>query len=69
MTTMETLTYSVPGLHCGHCKEAVEREISSLDGVAAVEADLESKVVTVSGPALSDQALREAIEEAGYDAA
>lgn len=56
-------------MHCGHCKEAVEREIASVEGVAAVEADLESKLVTVTGPSLSDEALREAIEEAGYEAA
>jgi copper chaperone len=65
---MEVLTYSVPGLHCGHCKEAVERELSDVAGVAAAEADLDSKVVTVSGQDLSDQALRDAIEEAGYEA-
>jgi copper chaperone len=66
---MEVLAYSVPGMHCGHCKEAVERELSAVEGVSAVEADLESKLVTVSGQALSDGALREAIEEAGYEAA
>ena len=66
---METRTYSVPGMHCGHCKDAVERELSSVDGVSAVQADLDAKLVTVSGQALSDRALRDAIEEAGYEAA
>jgi copper chaperone len=66
---MEVLTYSVPGMHCGHCKQAVERELALVEGVSAVEADLESKLVTVSGQALSDRALRDAIEEAGYEAA
>jgi copper chaperone len=65
----ETLTYSVPGMHCGHCKAAVERELSAVEGVDAVEADLDSKVVTVAGRSLSDDALRAAIEEAGYEAA
>jgi copper chaperone len=65
----ETFTYSVPGMHCGHCKAAVERELSAVKGVDAVEADLDSKLVTVSGRSLSDGALREAIEEAGYEAA
>ena len=69
MSMGETLTYSVPGMHCGHCKAAVERELSAVDGVDAVEADLDSKCVTVSGRSLSDDALREAIEEAGYEAA
>jgi copper chaperone len=66
---MEVRTYSVPGMHCAHCKEAVEREVSAVEGVATVEADLESKVVTVSGQSLADDALRDAIEEAGYEAA
>ena len=65
---MQLHTYSVPDMHCGHCKEAVEREISAVEGVAAVEADLESKLVSVRGDGLSDEALRKAIEEAGYDA-
>jgi copper chaperone len=66
---MELLTYSVPGMHCGHCKAAVERELSTVAGVAAVQADLDSKLVTVSGENLSDEALRDAIEEAGYEPA
>ena len=66
---MQEHTYSVPEMHCGHCKEAVEREISAVEGVAAVEADLESKLVRVRGDALLDGALRKAIEEAGYEVA
>jgi copper chaperone len=56
-------------MHCSHCKEAVEREVSAVEGVSAVEADLESNVVTITGHGLSDEALRKAIEEAGYEAA
>jgi copper chaperone len=66
---MEAITYSVPGMHCGHCKDAVERELSAVEGVSSVDADLESKLVRVSGHGLSDGALREAIEEAGYEPA
>jgi copper chaperone CopZ len=65
----ETITYSVPGIHCGHCKQAVTDEVSNVEGVEAVDVDLETKLVTVRGAALSDAALREAIEEAGYEAA
>jgi copper chaperone len=66
---METITYSVPGMHCGHCKDAVERELTAVEGVAAVEADLDTKLVLVRGSGLSDATLREAIEEAGYEPA
>jgi len=65
----QTITYSVPGMHCGHCKTAVEHEVSAVEGVEAVDVDLDTKLVVVTGEGLSDAALRTAIEEAGYDAA
>ena len=38
-------------------------------GVAAVAVDLDAKTVTVTGQALDDDAIRAAIDEAGYDVA
>ena len=65
----ETKIYSVPGMHCGHCKAAVTRELEALAGVESVDVDLDSKQVTITGHGLEDQALREAIDEAGYEVA
>lgn len=65
----ETITYSVPAMHCGHCKAAVSEEVGAVPGVEAVEVDLDTKLVTVRGGGLDDAALRAAIEEAGYQAA
>lgn len=65
----QTISYSVPGLHCGHCTRAVEQEITAVPGVQSVEADLGTKLVTVQGEGIDDVALRAAIEEAGYEAA
>jgi copper chaperone len=65
----DTRTYTVPAIHCGHCAAAIKEEVSAAAGVHAVDVDLESKIVTIRGEALSDEALREAIEEAGYEAA
>ena len=65
----ETVTYSVPAIHCAHCEMSIREEVSEVDGVEDVAVDLETKVVTVSGRALDDAALRAAIEEAGYQAA
>ena len=64
----ETKTYSVPGMHCGHCKAAVASELEGVPGVEAVTVDLDTKLVTITGSALDDGALRAAIDEAGYDA-
>jgi copper chaperone CopZ len=65
----ETLVYTVPGMHCGHCKQAVSGEISAVDGVESVDVDLDTKQVKVVGNNLDDAQLRAAIDEAGYEAA
>jgi copper chaperone len=65
----ETVTYNVPAIHCAHCALSIREEVSEVDGVEDVSVDLETKLVTVSGRALDDAALRAAIEEAGYEAA
>jgi copper chaperone len=65
----ETVTYNVPAIHCAHCAMSIREEVSEVEGVEDVAVDLETKLVTVSGRALDDAALRAAIEEAGYEAA
>ena len=67
--TTETVTYTVPGMSCGHCKAAVTEEVTEVAGVEQVEVDLETKQVTVSGTQLDDEQLRAAIDEAGYEVA
>ena len=65
----ETVTYTVPDMSCGHCKQAVTEELSQVEGVESVDVDLETKLVVVQGERLDDAALRAAIEDAGYEAA
>jgi copper chaperone CopZ len=65
----ETLTYSVPAIHCAHCGMSIREEVSEVAGVEDVDVDIDTKVVTVRGRELSDEKLRAAIEEAGYEAA
>jgi copper chaperone CopZ len=66
---MEMKTYGVLGMHCAHCEAAVTEELEAVGGVEGVDVDLERKLVVVRGTALSEDALRAAIEEAGYQAA
>ena len=64
----ETLTYRVAGMTCEHCRAAVDGEVSKVAGVAAVDVDLDSKLVRVSGESVDADAVVTAIDEAGYDA-
>jgi copper chaperone CopZ len=65
----EKLVYRGPGMHCSHCEAAVKEELAGVEGVETVDVDLDSKIVTVHGRGLTDESLRAAIQEAGYDAA
>jgi copper chaperone len=63
---MTTRMYSVEGMSCGHCVNAITGEVTKLVGIADVAVDLRRKTVTVTGESVDDTAIREAIDEAGY---
>ena len=65
--TTHTHTYTVPGISCDHCKHAIESEVGTVAGVSKVDVDVDAKLVTVAGG--DDQAIRAAIDTAGYDVA
>lgn len=44
---MESKTFTVPNISCGHCTHTVEMELGDLAGVQNVTADLDSKQVSV----------------------
>jgi copper chaperone len=60
-------TYTVTGMTCSHCVQAVTEELRRLDDVSAVAVDLPTGAVTVTsaGP-LDPAAVRDAVDEAGY---
>nr|WP_107774125.1 heavy-metal-associated domain-containing protein [Nocardioides sediminis] len=67
---MQTETYTVTGMTCGHCVASVTEEISEIPGVESVDVVLDSGAVTVtSSQPLEQQAVRAAVEEAGYQLA
>jgi copper chaperone len=68
---MTEKTLRVPDMHCGHCKAAVEDELSKLSGVERANADVEKGTVEVSYEEgkVSTEDLKDAIEEAGYTVA
>ena len=65
---MITTTCRIEGMTCAHCVRAVTEELSAIDGVQGVDVDLQLGTATVTSTVpLTDAALREAIDEAGYD--
>ncbi len=67
---MNSVTYSVPAIHCGHCVHTIQSEVSGLAGVKKVEADLANKKVTVQfDPPADDSKLRALLAEINYPVA
>ncbi|WP_058044373.1 heavy-metal-associated domain-containing protein [Streptomyces roseifaciens] len=67
-TTDSVTVYRVTGMTCGHCESAVTEEISALPGVVSVKAVAAAGEVTVTSSALlDDEAVRAAVDEAGYE--
>jgi copper chaperone len=65
-----TSTFTVKGMTCSHCVQSVTQELSALPGVTDVQVDLVSGGVTVASDApLSDETVRAAVDEAGYELA
>lgn len=66
---MQTVTLAIEGLTCGGCVKSVTRVLSELDGVAKAEVSLEQAqaVVTFDETKTNKAALKEAVEDAGYD--
>ena len=44
---MQSKTFKVPNISCGHCVHTVQNEVGELEGVTRVEASESTKMVTV----------------------
>ena len=63
-----TSHWTVTGMTCSHCVNAVDEEVRSLHGVTDVEIDLASGTVSVTSvEPVADAAMAAAIAEAGYE--
>ena len=60
---------NIEGMSCTHCVNHVTEELKKVDGVSDVQVNLEEKNAVVEvGCCTSDDALKAAVEEAGYEA-
>ncbi|MET7732344.1 heavy-metal-associated domain-containing protein [Streptomyces sp. NPDC005402] len=63
-----TAVYKVSGMSCGHCEGSVSGEISEIAGVSSVKAVASTGEVTVvSAEPLDEEAVRAAVDEAGFE--
>ncbi|MGH3456924.1 heavy-metal-associated domain-containing protein [Aeromicrobium sp.] len=63
----DTATYTVAGMHCGHCAASVREEVTEIAGVENVDVVIETGALTVTSNQPVDQAdVKAAVEEAGY---
>ncbi len=64
---MESKTFHIPNISCGHCVMTIKRELEELEGVSQVEGDAQAKSVTVrwESPATLEK-IRETLKEINY---
>lgn len=65
---MTNRTLRVPDMSCGHCELSVQEALDELDGVEGSKADHTTGRVELvyDENRITDEKLREAVEEAGY---
>lgn len=62
-----TTTITVEGMSCGGCANSVRAELTHIPGVLGVDVDVSSGTVTIASDSpVDDEAIRGAVEEAGY---
>ena len=44
---MESKTFVIPNISCGHCVHTIQSEVAEVEGVKSVKADQQTKKVTV----------------------
>jgi len=61
-------TMKIEGMMCAHCTGRVEKALSAIDGVSAVEMSLEGKSATLTlNKDVDNKVLTDAVTEAGYE--
>jgi copper chaperone len=61
-----TFIFTVKGMNCGHCTQAITKAIAELDSQAKVDTDIPKQTVIVTS-SLDHKQLSDAIVDAGYD--
>ncbi|AEJ20623.1 CopZ family metallochaperone [Gracilinema caldarium] len=62
-----TKTLEIEGMTCKHCVMHVTNALKAVAGVTTVQVDLAGNKAVVEGSNLDDQALKDAVADAGYE--
>lgn len=64
---MKSVTYSVPNISCHHCTHTITMELSEIEGVSKVDADVQTRLVSITfdDPA-TEQQLKDTLAEINY---
>lgn len=64
---MQTITLNVEGMSCNHCVNTIEKTLSGLGATGKVNLAAKTVEVSYDESGLSVEAIKEAIEDQGYD--
>ena len=65
--TIMKRTLKVDGMTCMHCVNRVKNALEGVEGVTSADVNLEQGQAVVEGTEFSDEALKQAVAEAGYE--
>lgn len=63
---MKDIVLSISGMSCGHCLNAVNKAIAAVPGVEIRSVQIGRAEVRVPDDSSADQAVKAAVENAGY---
>jgi len=67
---MESKTFSIPNITCGHCVMAIKNELNDIEGIVRVEGDPEQRQITVQWDAPANlEKIKETLKEINYPVA
>lgn len=64
-TNENTMTYTIKGMNCNHCRMTAENALKEVEGVTSATVVLETGEAQVEGTA-TEEALRQAVEKVGF---
>jgi copper chaperone len=67
MSATDIREYTVQGMTCAHCVQAVQTEVTGVAGIEVASVNLDLGLLTVAGEGYTDDAVRAAVLQAGYE--